>query len=281
MKIQIGAETATIPLSDREAALERHEYKDPRTGRVMPFSVTDICRAYNDGDLLGAGAAAAIKIGPSYREQWDEAGNRGTRIHLGIGSWAQGRYADVLDVDKPYYDAFRAFSNSVRPEWLEVERAVIASLCTCSPFLSEHGCPCKLCGCEGFVFYTGVGGRFDLAGYLTPPGEDEPVSFGLDTKTGKVWEKELAIQLAGYFGVAEGMIIWDKDGQAVGLEPMPHVQRWAGLYLNEEAQATLLEAPKRHRGDKRPREEIQRGAVTTFRHLLEVRLWARPTKQAK
>ena len=63
MKIQIGAETATIPLSDREAALERHEYKDPRTGRVMPFSVTDIVRAYQDGDLLGAALRQPPRIG--------------------------------------------------------------------------------------------------------------------------------------------------------------------------------------------------------------------------
>ena len=248
MKVQIGAETAAIPLSDREAALERHEYKDPRTGRVMPFSVTDIVRAYQDGDLLGAGAAAATKLGPGYREIWDESGNRGTRIHLGIGDWANGRPTNVLDGDWPYYQAFRAFCDSMHPEWLETERPCISA--------------------------RGVGGRFDLFGYL------DGLYTLIDIKTGKEYLKELALQCAGYASM-DGMLTFDAEGNATGVEPLPHIERWCGLYLNEEGTAKLIEVPRPERGDKRTREERQRDAIVAFNHLLEVRKWARPTKREK
>ena len=98
---------------------------------------------------------------------------------------------------------------------------------------------------------------------------------------GKVYEKELALQCSGYFDIAEGMLTFDAQGSAIGIEPMPHVDRWGGLYLGDDGKATLIEVPKPHRGDSRTREQRQADASAAFRHLLAVRHWARPTKQIR
>lgn len=233
--------TSRSELTDRDRAERLHRYRDPRTGLQL-VSVSRVAKSYDDGDRLGAGAAAAAKLvraGVDYRKKWTEAAERGRRVHGYAEDWAAGRTTDVRDDDAPYLEAFEGFVRDKRPQWLEAERSVVSAV--------------------------GYGGRFDLVGLF------DDSFWLLDLKTGKQYPTELALQLAGY-ACADGMVVWDEAGNAAGLEPMPHIERWAGLYLSEEGRWTLLEVPSAPAGTDRP--TAQRAAFQCFCSLLSVRLWA-------
>jgi hypothetical protein len=224
--------------SDKDLAEKSHKYRHPETGQLLR-SVTSIVHCYNDGDLLGAGAAAAMKIGPTYRQEWAAKAELGTRVHANIGKWALGKATEVLDTDAPRLDAFAAFCKAKRPEWVMTEFPIASSL--------------------------GFGGRGDLIG------EIEGDSWLLDGKSGKVYLRELALQCAAYAN-GEGIIEYDAAGNATHLSPMPHIDRWGGLYLGEDGVATLVEVPAVMLGESR--SEAQKKAFAAFLHLLEVREWA-------
>ena len=67
-----------------------HRYRDPRTGELLPFSVTSIARSFDPGDPFGAGAAWGARLqreGKDWREVRDAH-----RISIGpgtiVGFWA-------------------------------------------------------------------------------------------------------------------------------------------------------------------------------------------------
>ncbi len=218
-------------VSDRQFAESKHRYTDPRTGERL-ISVTSVVGAFDSGDKLGAGAGAAVKLtkaGVDYRQLWNAKRDLGTRVHGYAALWADGKSADVLDTDAPYLDAFAAFCRAKHPEWIESERAVVSSL--------------------------GYGGRFDLIGYW------DGLYWLIDLKCGKPYRAELTLQLAGY-RFADGMIIYDETGKATKLDPMPHIDRAAGLYLDEEGKATLVEC------------NADADAFEAFKGLLTVKKWA-------
>lgn len=199
-------------VSDRQFAQSKHRYTDPRTGERVT-GVTAIIGCFDSGDKLGSGAWAAYKLaqeGKHFREEWDAKRDLGTRVHGYAELWANGRQAEILESDQPYADAFRRFCDDNEPEWIEVERAVVSSL--------------------------GFGGRFDLVGAI------RDYFLLADIKTGRRWPVDLSMQLAGYRW-ADGMIDYDADGWAVGLSPMPHIDKCAGLYLNDDTTYELIEVP--------------------------------------
>ena len=220
------------PVSDRQRASNSHSYTDPRTGLKPPYSVTGIVGSYSEPGKLDRMVAAAVRIGPSYRKQWNKAGQRGSRIHGHIASWANGETADVLDSDGPYMDAVAKFCKAARPSFIQSERDVVS---------------------------PGVGGRFDLVAEI----EGEP--WLLDAKSGKFYLAPLLMQCAGYAQM-DGMVVYDKDGMAVSLEPMPYITRWGGLYLAEDGTATLVEVA--------PSEHEKKLAIAAFQAQLAVRMWA-------
>ena len=224
--------------SDKDLAENAHKYRDPRTGDLL-ISVTRVVGSYDDGDKLGAGAGAAVKLtkeGKNYREVWNAKRDLGSRVHKHAADWAQGKTVDVLDTDGPYLDAILAFCQSVRPEWIAVERAVVSSL--------------------------GYGGRFDAVA------EIGGVSTLLDFKTGRAWLLELSMQLSAY-RFADGMVVYNAEGKAVMVEPMPHVERCAGLYLDETGTAKMVEV------------DADEAAFGAFCHQLSVVQWANATKARK
>lgn len=229
-------------VSDQRFAESKHRYTDPRTKERL-ISVTTIVGAFDSGDKLGAGAGAAVKItkaGGDYRAEWKAKADRGTRVHGYVDHWAVGKTADVLSDDEPYADAFFDFCKAKRPEWIAVERAVVSSL--------------------------GYGGKFDLIGLI----EDE--FYLIDCKTGKPYEAELTLQLAGYAN-ADGFILYDDEGWAKDIEPMPHVDRWAGLYLAEDGSWDLVDCAEAT--ETRTREENQEAAFDAFKALLTVKQWSK------
>ena len=225
-------------VSDQQLAENSHKYRDPRTGDLL-ISVTRVVGAYDDGDKLGADAGAAVKLtkqGANYREVWAAKRDLGSRVHKHAADWAQGKTVDVLPTDEPYLDAIQAFSQSLRPEWIAVERAVVSSL--------------------------GYGGRFDAVA------EIGGVSTLLDFKTGRAWLLELSMQLSAY-RFADGMVVYNAEGKAVMVEPMPHVERCAGLYLDETGTAKLVEV------------DADEAAFEAFTHQLSVVQWANRMKARK
>jgi hypothetical protein len=227
--------------SDKDLAEHAHKYRHPVTGQLLR-SVTSIVHCYNDGDLLGAGAGAAVKLtkeGLDFRKEWRAKADLGTRVHANIGKWALGKTTEVLDTDASRLDGFTAFCKAKRPEWVATELPVASSL--------------------------GFGGRLDLIC------EIEGDSWLLDGKTGKIYLRELALQLAGY-AHAQGVIEYDAEGKAIALSPMPHIDRWGGLYLGEDGIATLVEVPAVMLGDTL--KIAQHKAFQVFLALLQVREWA-------
>ena len=105
----------------------------------------------------------------------------------------------------------------------------------------------------------GYGGRFDAIGYF------DGLYWLVDFKTGKPYKTELTLQLAGY-RYADGLIKYDADGNASELEPMPHIDRCAGLYLDAEGHATLVPC------------DVDESAFESFKALLPVKKWATVNK---
>ena len=183
-----------------------HRYRDPRTGELLPFSVTSIARSFDPGDPFGAGAAWGARLqreGKDWREVRDEAGDYGTRIHSHIARWAVGKSVEALPDEEPRLDAFAAFTKAKDPLWMESEVAVVT-----------HG----------------VGGRLDLIGDF-----DDAYTV-VDIKSGTEHETTDMLQLAGY-ATADGIIEFDEQGRAVRLRPMPHIERAGCLYLRADGTA--------------------------------------------
>lgn len=242
-----------MTVSDLQLAQNSHRYKHPHTGEVL-VSVTNVCKSFDDGSKLMAGAYAAVKLakeGLDFRTEWDAKADIGTAIHEHIGLWAEGKSTDVTEAEEPYLDAFTAFCDAKHPIWLQTDRAVASA--------------------------WGYGGRLDLIGIIEEKGH--PEIWLLDGKTGKYYARELELQLAGYAS-ADGFIVYDQAGQAVDLEPIPTIDRWGGLYLHADGTAQLREVPQPLTGESLM--HAQQEAIRAFRSLLNTRLWAnsRP-KQAR
>lgn len=90
----------------------------------------------------------------------------------------------------------------------------------------------------------------------------------LDFKTGRAWLLELSMQLSAY-RFADGMVVYNAEGKAVMVEPMPHVERCAGLYLDETGTAKLVEV------------DADEAAFEAFTHQLSVVQWANRMKARK
>jgi hypothetical protein len=218
-------------VSDQQLAESRHRYTHP-VSKERLVSVTSVVGNWDDGDKIGAGAGAAVKLtkaGIDYRAEWNAKRDLGIRIHAHAKDWAMGKAVDVLPSDEPYMDALAAFCRAKHPQWIEAERAVVSS--------------------------DGFGGRFDLVC------EMDGIATLLDAKSGRPYFTELTLQLSAY-RFAEGMVLYDKDGMAAALEPMPYIERCAGLYLDGSGKATMVECP------------VDETSFAAFKALLAVRLWS-------
>jgi hypothetical protein len=228
-------------VSDRQFAESKHRYTDPRTGERV-ISVTSVVGSFDDGDKAGRMVGAAVKIereGGNYREVWGAKTNIGSRVHDYAHRFMEGEWADIAIEDQSYVDAFTKFCNEHEPEWIEAERAVVSSL--------------------------GYGGRFDGICYL--PHANLWVL--IDFKTGRAWPLALTLQLSGYKN-ADGMIVYNDEGWAVDLDPMPHIDRCAGLYLHGDGNYDLVYC------------DVGDASWEAFRALLGVKQWAAAaTQQAK
>lgn len=245
-------------LSDQAFADSRHIYTDPRNGQRVT-SVTAVTGAFDSGDKLGAGAGAAAKLiraGKDYRAVWDDKRDIGTRVHGYAELWLNGKTAEVPDEDQAHMDAFAAWCDLVEPEWLITERAGIGSV------LCPKG-PCAVCKDTGRL---GYGGRFDSVGLW-----DESFWMG-DFKTGKSYRPELTLQLAGYANF-DGLLVYDDAGMAVSLEPLPHIDRWCGIYITADG-VKVVEAPDPLKAQPDwTLEQMRAEAFQAFSSLLFVKSW--------
>lgn len=219
-------------MSDLQYATSKHNYTDPATGQRL-ISVTSVCGNWDSGDKLGAGAGAAMKLrdaGLDYRVEWKAARDRGRRLHDNFDDWGHGRVTKILDIDLPWAEGMLDWVRANKPVWIEIERHVIGK---------------------------GYGGRFDA--YAEIDGE----FWSIDAKTGKLYEGELELQLAGYNG-AEGMIVYNTLGKAVSLEPLPFVTHWGALHVQAEGTQLIEVAPS---------PEDKAAAIEAFNNLLAVRQW--------
>ena len=218
-------------VSDLQFSKSRHRYTHPYTGERYP-GVTSIANCYDDGDKLGAGAgagAALQKQGIDYRQDWNAKKVLGTRVHSYAHLWVQGKTAEVLDEDEGHMDAFAKFCREKEPQWIQTERAVVSDL--------------------------GYGGALDAIG------EFDGLWVLCDFKTGRHWAVPLTLQLAAY-RYAEGMILYDEEGQSKALEPMPHIDACAGLYLAADGTYNLAYV------------DANEEAFENFKRLMEVKKWA-------
>ena len=258
-----GPEKATSrprgKVSDQQFAESKHQYTDPRTGERV-VSVTTVVGAFDSGDKLGRGARAAVNIeraGGDYRAEWDDKRDTGSRVHSYADLWLNGKTAEIPDEDGPWMDAFADWCDVKRPEWLVTERAGVGSV----------ECPAGPCGVCDFTGRLGFGGRFDAIGYW-----DDLFTLG-DFKTGKSWRPELTIQLAGYANF-DGLIVYDGDGKAVDIEPLPHIDRWCGIYIRPEG-VDVIECPDPSKVDGDwTADQMKAEAFQVFTNLLYVKKWS-------
>jgi hypothetical protein len=247
-------------LTDRQFAESTHRYTDPRTGERVT-SVTSVVGTFDSGDKLAAGAGAAIKLeraGLDYRQEWDKKRDTGTRVHEYLDLWLNGKMADVRADDDLHMDSFVAWCKTTQPEWLMTERAGVGSV----------ECPAGPCGvCKG-IGRLGFGGRFDGIGLW-----DDTYYLG-DFKSGRAYRPELTIQLAGYANF-DGLIVYDEEGKAVDLEPLPHIDRWCGIYVRAEG-VEVFECPDPAKeADDWTIEQMQAEAFQVFTSLLFTKEWAK------
>jgi len=167
-------------------------------------------------------------------------------LHDYIRSWALGLPADVAEGHGGLADAFFDFCEKEKPEWFETERALVGQ---------------------------GWGGRGDLWGYV------REAYWYLDAKSGKPYLTELETQCAGYCG-ADGLIVYDEEGNAKDIEPMPYVNRWGGLYLHRDGTWDLKEVGIPGPDDPRTPDEVKAEAVERFKDLLRYKVWATEREKA-
>lgn len=263
---------AQAKLSDRDYAESKHAYTDPRTG-MRYASVTSIVGAFDSGDKLGRGAMAAAKLerqGINFREAWDSKRDVGTRVHSYADLLLNGKTAQIPDEDGPWMDSFLAWCREVGPEWLITETPGVGSvpcpMCDGTKvFGGPFGTPCVICKGTGRL---GFGGRFDAIGYW------DSAFWIVDFKTGKPYRPELTLQLAGYANF-DGVLVYDDEGKAVDLDPLPHIERWGGLYIHEDS-CTLVECPDP--GKVVPdwsMDQMQAEAFEAFKGLLFAKEWGK------
>jgi hypothetical protein len=247
-------------LSDAAFAESKHQYTDPRTGKRL-VSVTSVVGAFDSGDKLGRGAAAAAKItaaGGDYRKEWDEKSDTGTRVHGYAELWLNGKTADVPEEDAAHMDQFVGWCDEHRPEWVVTEASGVGYI----------DCPAGPCGVCDFTGRIGYGGRFDGIGFW------DDHFWMSDFKTGKSYRPELTLQLAGYANF-DGLIRYDEAGTAVGLDPLPHVDRWCGIYIHaDDCYSFECPDPKKEMDDWTI-EQMQSEAFKAFSNLLFVKEWGK------
>jgi len=204
----------------------KHKYK-LMSGEVG-INVTAVTGLLDDEGKSSRMAGAAAKLtreGQNYRQVWKSKMERGTRIHGHCEAWLRGENVNVIRDDQPFMDGLAKFFYDLKPQPVEIERVVLSHL--------------------------GYGGRFDSI-LRFPTGEQWLV----DLKSGSPHFVEHSCQLAAY-AKADGMARYDREGQLMGLEPLPRIDYAGCLYLTEDGDYTLTEYP------------VER-AWPIFTHLLDV-----------
>jgi hypothetical protein len=190
--------------TDEALALNSHRYRNPETGELLPFSVTEIARSFDPTDSFGAGAQWGARLqreGKNPIDERDKAGDLGTRIHAHMPRYAFGKKVDVLPDEETRLDAFDGFTFAKHPKWMESECAVLVG--------------------------DSVGGRLDLIG------EFEGGMGVVDIKSGRENEWTDRLQVASYCR-AKSILVFDKKGNIIGTRPMPRITFGGCLYLHED-----------------------------------------------
>lgn len=216
-------------MSDLEQALTKHKYT--LNGQPL-INVTAISGLLDDGKS-GAFAGAAVKLtkeGVNYREEWKSRAERGTRVHSHCESFLRREPIDCLESDMGYVDAVEKFMTDYDPILIELEEIALSEL--------------------------GYGGRFDMIVRLG----DQTVL--LDLKTGSPYAVEHTLQLSAY-RFADGIAMFDEDGNEAGLRPMPKIDRAGCLYVQGDGSYTLTYYP------------ADESAFAQFCALLHVHQWTR------
>lgn len=229
------------------ALTEAHEYVVEPGGKGK-ISCTRISSLVDDGkaDGLMRWAKWLADNGEDYQSVRGYKADRGTRIHKHMTAWSDGEAVEALPDELGFLDAAEKWRNDSGAVSVEHEQVVISSL--------------------------GYGGRFDDISLI-----DEEL-WGIDYKTGKLKDRECELQHAGYWN-ADGIAVYDEDGNLTGTRPLLPVTRWACVQLHEDGTYLFQEYPKRRRGQKdTPIKELQDAAWHKFRCLLEVFAWLHPTK---
>lgn len=185
--------------TDLDLAL-RHRYRT-MSGQ-MAVNVTRITGLLDDDGKSSRMAGAAARLtreGKNYRKEWDEARDRGTRLHTACEAWLRNEDAEVLPEDEAHLDGLEHFFDDSKAEPVAIERVV----------LSEYG----------------FGGRFDFVARF------DGIDTLVDVKSGRRHPLEHCLQLAAYRH-ADGMAVYTDEGKLARLEPLPRIERAGCLYLD-------------------------------------------------
>lgn len=212
----------------------RGKYAVAIGGKPTAPSVTAISGMLEKGGLPWGAAAETAKFAIHHQEEWitletneayerlrthhkgvwDDKKNRGTKVHDFAAQWAAGTTVDCPPDCAPYLDALEAFYAEHKPQWLEIEQAVI-------------------CDTPGLEY----GGTFDANAVLA-----DGRTHKIDFKTGGRYPTEVAIQLSAY-RFAPFMGVYDAFGTLTALEPNRPVDCCDSLYLHDDGTYELLEVP--------------------------------------
>lgn len=233
-------------MSDIDLA-DDHEYVTEVGGKPK-ISVSRIANLIDDGktDGLMRWVRWLADNGQDYEVVRNYKADRGTRIHNHMPKWARGEPVEALPDEMGFLDGIAKWRIDSGAISIEQEQIVVSAL--------------------------GYGGRFDDISVIN----DE--LWGLDFKTGKVKERACELQHAGYWH-ADGIAVYDDEGNFTGTRPLPAVTRWACVNPHEDGTYDFIELPKRRRGQsKTPIKELQDATWHKFCLLLEIFAWLHPTK---
>lgn len=226
---------------------EDHEYVTEPGGKPK-ISVSRIANLIDDGkaDGLMRWVRWLADNGQDYEVVRNYKADRGTRVHNHMPLWARGESVEALPDEMGFLDGIAKWRVDSGAVSIEQEQVIVSS--------------------------RGYGGRFDDIS------EIDGELWGIDYKTGKVKERACELQHAGYWN-ADGIAIYDDEGNLTGTRPLPPVTRWACVNPHEDGTYDFIELPKRRRGQKdTPIKELQDAAWHKFCLLLEVFAWLHPTK---